>query len=96
MPRFLSLVNFAAEGIREVQDSVSRAHAFQTAVKADGGKVEEIFWAMGEFDGIIIFQAPSDAAAASLLTRLGKGGHVRTRTMLLYNAEEFQKIVAKT
>jgi uncharacterized protein with GYD domain len=94
MARFLSLLSFTDQGIRNVQQTVQRANDFRKAVDSKGGKVLAQYWAVGEADGCILFEAPDDATAASLLLGLGKLGNVRTRTLTIYNEQEFSKLLA--
>lgn len=95
MVRYLSLLNFTEQGLRNVQQSPQRATQFSKSVEAAGGKVISQYWAVGEADGSIVFEAPSEEAAASLLLALGKLGNVRTRSMRVYDEAEFARICAK-
>jgi uncharacterized protein with GYD domain len=95
MPRYLSLLTFTEQGVRDVQQTVPRAKAFEREVQSAGGKVIVQYWATGEVDGCVVFEAPTPDAATSLLLALGKKGNVRTRTLEVYNADEMQAIVQK-
>lgn len=95
MPRYLSLLTFTEQGISDVQQTVARAKEFDSEVQSAGGKLVAQYWATGESDGAIIFEAPDAETAASLLMALGKKGNVRTRTMQVYDADEIQAIVGK-
>ena len=95
MPRFLSLVNFTDQGIADVKHSIDRANAFRSSVESAGGTVESLFWAFGDNDGVVIFQAPDDITAASILLGVGHQGHVRTKTQRLFDEEEFAQVIAK-
>ena len=96
MTRYLTLVEFTDQGIRNVQESISRAEEFRSQVAAAGGQVLCMYWAVGEADGCIVFEAPNEATGASLLLSLGKHGNVRTRTMRVFDADEFRGIVDAT
>jgi len=95
MLSYLSLVNFTDQGIRDVKDSVQRAAGFRSAVETAGGTVREVYWAIGEADGAVIFDAPDEETAVALLLSLAHNGFVRTRTMRVFGAEEFEKVLAK-
>lgn len=92
MPKYLSLVNYTDAGIREVKNSPKRARSFRQAVEKAGGKVIGMYWAIGEFDGAVIFEAPDEETAIALLLKLGSAGFVRTRTLQVIEAEDFAKI----
>ncbi len=96
MTRYLTLIQFTDQGIRNVQQSIHRAGEFRAQVEAAGGKILSMYWSTGEADGCIVFEAPDEVTGASLLLSLGKKGNVRTRTMRVFDAEEFGRIVDGT
>lgn len=95
MTRYLSLLSFTEQGLRDVQQSSERAQQFCQSVAAAGGRVLSQYWAVGEVDGCIIFEAPDDETAAALLLALGQLGNVRTRSLRIYDGAEFLRITAK-
>jgi uncharacterized protein with GYD domain len=95
MTRFLSLLTFTDQGIRNVKQSIQRANEFRKLVEAAGGKVVSQYWLVGEADGCVVFEAPDDQAASALLLSLGQQGNVRTRTLRVYDTKEFEKVLAK-
>jgi uncharacterized protein with GYD domain len=95
MTRFLSLLTFTDEGIRNVKQSIQRANEFRKLVDAAGGKVVLQYWLVGEADGCVVFEAPDDQVASALLLSLGQQGNVRTRTLRVYEPKEFETILAK-
>lgn len=94
MTRHLSLLNFTDRGITNVKNSANRADAFRQAVEKVGGKVIAQYWALGEFDGCVIFETPDDQSAAVLLATLGQDGNVRTKTQRVFDEVEFQAVMA--
>jgi uncharacterized protein with GYD domain len=96
MVRYMSLISFTDQGIREVDKSVARATKFRSAVEKAGGRVVQQYWAVGELDGCVVFEAPDENTAAALLLRLGRDDNVRTRTMRVFDANEFEAIVKAT
>jgi len=94
MVRYLSLMSFTDQGIRAVDQSCERAKKFRAAVEAAGGKVLSLYWAVGEFDGTFVFEAPDEATATRLLLSLAKLGNVRTRSLRVYDDSEFQAVLA--
>ena len=95
MTRYLTLINFTDQGLRDVGHSIQRASSFGEAVKAAGGKLHSQYWAVGDADGCVVFETPDEQTGAALLLGLAKEGNVRTRTMLLYDTQEFQQVLGK-
>ena len=52
-------------------------------------------WLVGEYDGLLIFEAPDEQSAVALMARLAKLGNVRTRTLRAFYAAEMKQILAK-
>lgn len=94
MTRCLALLTFTEQGLRHVQQSPKRAADFRASVEKVGGKVLAQYWAMGEADGCVVFEAPDDETTGALLLALTQAGNVRTRTLRVYNEQEFSPMVA--
>jgi uncharacterized protein with GYD domain len=95
MSRYLTLINLTDKGAREVRESVRRANDFRATAEAAGGKVLQIYWAVGNRDGAVIFEAPDEHTGAALLLKLSAEGFVRTQTLRVYDADEFQQVLEK-
>jgi uncharacterized protein with GYD domain len=93
MVRYLSLISYTDKGLAAIKDSPQRASQFAEQVAKAGGKVVSMLWSTGEFDGCILFEVPDAQTGASLLLRLNQLGHVRTRTMQVFDEGEFSAIV---
>jgi uncharacterized protein with GYD domain len=91
MIRYLSLLTFTEQGIADVKASVKRAAMFRSSVETAGGQVIAQYWAVGEADGCLVFEAPDEPTAAALLLGLAREGNVRTKSMRVYDADEFGK-----
>jgi uncharacterized protein with GYD domain len=93
MPHYVTLVNWTDQGIRHVKDSPKRAEAFETAVKAAGGTLKDVFLVMGAYDLVVITELPNDEAMAKLSLAIGAQGNVRTTTLRAFTRQEFRNIV---
>jgi uncharacterized protein with GYD domain len=58
-------------------------------------KTQGIYWTLGDHDGVVIFQAPDDETASTLLLDLGAAGNVHTTTVRGFTAAEMDKILDK-
>ena len=95
MATFITTINFTQQGIKGIGETTKRAAALRAAGKKLGVKVTDIYWTLGEHDGVLIFEAPDDEAATSLLLHLGAAGNVHTSTCRAFTAPEMDKIIAK-
>jgi uncharacterized protein with GYD domain len=89
------LLKFTDKGIATVKDSPSRAEAFRAAASKAGAVVESQFWTLGEYDGVLVFQAPDEPTAVGLALELGRHGNVRTCLLRAFDAGEFKGILSK-
>ena len=93
MATFITTVQFTEQGIKAVRDTCDRAAAFKAAAKKLGVKVTGLYWTLGAFDGVIVFEAPDEARATAALLHLGSLGNLRTQTARAFDAAEMQKIL---
>ena len=95
MATYVLLLNFTDQGIRNVKDTTKRAEAFKSIADKAGGKVKEVYWTLGQYDGVLIIEAPDEATATALGLSLGSLGNVRTQTLRAFSAEEIGRVLAK-
>lgn len=95
MATFITTIKFTQQGIKGIDDSTKRAAALKAAARKLGAKVTNIFWTLGEYDGLLIFEAPDDETAMTVLLHLDTLGNVHTTTVRAFTAAEMDKIVAK-
>jgi uncharacterized protein with GYD domain len=96
MPRYVVLITWTEQGIRNYRDTVQRAKTFTTMIEQAGGRVRELLWTMGEYDIVAIMDAPDDATANGVVLQLASIGNVRTRTMPAFDADQMSDIVSRT
>jgi uncharacterized protein with GYD domain len=94
MNTYIALVNYTDLGIKTVNESPTRAAAIGEKLAAAGGRVKEVYLTMGNYDFVVIFEAPDDETMARVLLEAGKLGTVRTTTMRAFPKDAFESIVA--
>ena len=95
MATFITTIKFTQQGIKDIDHSTKRAAIFKTEAKKFGAKVKEIYWTLGDYDGLLILEAPDDETATAVILHLGAMGNVHTSTCRAYTAGEMEKINAK-
>jgi uncharacterized protein with GYD domain len=58
-----------------------------------GGRKIGIWWALGQYDAVFVFEAPDDESATRQLLAAGMQGNARTMTMRCFSEEEMTRIV---
>lgn len=94
MNTYVVLVNYTDEGMRTIKDSPSRADKVRQMLEAAGGAVKHLYLTMGEYDFVIVFEAPNDETMARVLLETGRLGTVRTKTMRAFSKEVYEDLVA--
>jgi uncharacterized protein with GYD domain len=95
MATFITNIKFSQQGIKDIDHTTKRATIFKAEAKKLGAKVKEIYWTLGDHDGVLIFEAADDETAAALLLHLGAAGNVHTTTVRAFTAAEMDKIITK-
>ena len=95
MPSYISLVQFTDKGIQAAKGTTQRIADWAAKVEKRGVRIKEMFWTMGQYDQVCIFEAPDDETAASVLLAADMLGNIRTQTMRAFTAPEMEKILAK-
>ena len=95
MATFISLFGWTEQGIRNVKDTADRAHKFKNSIQAAGGTVKHIYWTMGRYDGVIVFEAPDDATAAAVMMGGCAQGNVRTETLRAFDENDITEVLGK-
>jgi uncharacterized protein with GYD domain len=90
---FVVLGQLTAQGIASYKDTLNRASAASQAAASMGGQLVDIYWTMGKYDFVAIFEMPDDESMARLLYRQGSQGNVSTATMRAFNRDEIGAII---
>jgi uncharacterized protein with GYD domain len=92
MPTYISLVNLTDQGIKEVKNAPERLRSFDVAAQEVGGKLVGFYLVLGQYDYVVITEAPDDQTAARLILGTIAQGSVRTQTMRAFPREELEQI----
>jgi uncharacterized protein with GYD domain len=95
MPRYVTLVKWTDQGIRNVKETVQRTEQVRQMMESMGGRLETIFWTQGRYDLVAISEAPDEETAAATTLRIASQGAVRTEVLRAFDAEEMGRILAK-
>ena len=95
MFHYIALLRFTEQGAKNIKESASRAHAFDSAAEAAGVKIEGQFWTVGAYDGVLILSADDENKLLHCLTELASRGNVRTESLRAFTDQEFLAIAGK-
>ena len=95
MARYISLIKFADQGIRNVKDTVKRGDAATAEAEKLKMKIIDEYWTMGEYDGVVLFDAPDDETMTAFACKVSSLGNVKTETMRAFRKDEMEGILSK-
>ena len=94
MATFITLIRYTEQGIANIKEGPARLEAAKQAFQAMGAELKEFYLVMGQYDEVVIAEAPDDETAAKLALAIGAGGAIRTETLRAWPEDEYRKIIA--
>lgn len=95
MATFVILANYTEQGIRTIQDTVTRTDNIKAMAEKMGITLKETYWVLGAYDVVGVFEAPDDAAMTALGLSIAKLGNVKTQTLRAFSSSEMKGVLDK-
>jgi len=93
MATFVVLLNFTDQAMRTMGDT-SGLDAAKQGVQAMGGQWKAWYLTMGQYDAVVIVEAPDDETAARIALAQAASGGVRTQTLRAFTEDEYRQLAA--
>ena len=94
MPTYITLINYTQQGVENMKDSPARLDAAKQAFQAMGAELKAFYLVMGQYDAVVIAEAPDDETATLLALSIGAQGAIRTETLRAFTEDEYREIIA--
>ena len=98
MPAYLVQFSYTPQSIKGMVDEPGKDHAGEASalVQSLGGKLLGYWYAFGDFDGVVLVEAPDNSTAASVAMAIeGTGEVARFRTTVLLSMDEAREAMRK-
>ena len=95
MATYVMLANFTERGIMNVTNTAQRAEEFKLMAIRHGAAVRQTLWTLGQYDVVVIVEAPDEMTMTALGLSLNALGFVRTQTLRAFSETEIQTIIRK-
>ena len=95
MANYIALLQFTDQGIRNVKDTTKRAANATAAAAKLGVKFTDLFWTLGNYDLVVVAEAPDDETMTALMLKLAVLGNVKSQTLRAFRAKEMDAILKK-
>ena len=95
MPLYMTQFAYTPEAWAAlVENPEDRSAAVRELIENSGGRLIGWYLSFGEYDGVLIYEAPDAATAGAALLGAATRGHLRaTKTAPLFSAEESIEIM---
>ena len=94
MATYISLLNYTQKGAENIKESPARLDAAKKAFQSMGAELKQWYLVMGQYDAVVVSEAPNDETVAKLLLLIAGQGNIRTETFRAFNEDEYRKIIA--
>ena len=90
MPLYMTQFAYTPEAWATLTDNPQdRSAAVRELLETHGGRLIGWYLSLGEYDGLLIYEAPDDATAGALVLAAARRVHLRaTKTTPLFTSEE--------
>lgn len=94
MPTYIILLRYTQQGIGDIKESPKRLDAAKQAFRAMDAELKQWYLVMGQYDAVVIGEAPDDETVMKLALSIGARGAIRTETLRAFTEDEYRKLIA--
>jgi len=93
MAKYIMLLNWTDQGIRNVRESPKRLDAAKALAQKLGGEIKKFYMTTGIYDMVVVLELPDDEAAAKFALATGTAGNVHTHTLKAFSEASYRSIL---
>ena len=93
MPTYICLLSYTQQGMQRVKEGPGRLDAAKESFRDMGAEIKDFYLVMGEYDAVVVAEAPDDETIAKLALIVGSKGAVRTKTFRAFTEDEYRNII---
>ena len=93
MAKYVLLANWTDQGARDAKDTVKRARAVRELIASKGVNPREFFWTMGQYDAVLMIDAPDDETVMRAALAVATQGNLRTTTLRAFGEQEMEGVL---
>src|SRR5688572_3723222 len=93
MAKYIALINWTDQGIKNVKDSPKRLDAGRELAKKLGCELSDFYMTIGSYDMVAMMEAPDDETMARFALSLASAGNVRTTTLKALPEDAYRKVI---
>jgi len=94
MASYVMLSHYTHQGFEHVKQSPDRIDALKKMFNKHGAKIKDFYALLGQYDTLLIVDAPNDETVAKLSLYVAEQGNVRIETHRAFTETEFRKLLS--
>jgi uncharacterized protein with GYD domain len=95
VPHYISLMRWTTAGRAGLPAWRDRVEDGERLIQEAGGTLVGVYVTLGRYDVVEVFEAPDDATALEIITKLGQAGGEETETLRAFTREEAEEIIRR-
>jgi uncharacterized protein with GYD domain len=88
MPTYITLINYTEQGVKTFNELPRRIEKMRAAAEVVGARLISYYLTMGQYDGVVISDAPDDETVAKIALATAGRGNLRTETFRAFTEAE--------
>lgn len=93
MANYIMLGKFTQQGLESITDSPKRRARAREVAESLGGSVKQAYLTMGQYDLVVVAEAPTDEAIAQIVLQVGMAGNISFQTLRAFDENETDKLL---
>ena len=93
MATYIVLGNYTHQGMDKIKGAPARIDTAREVMHKLGAELKQWYLVTGQYDFVLILEAPNEETVAKLMLAIGSHGNIRTQTSRAFTEEEFRQIV---
>ena len=88
MPTYITLIHYTEQGVKTFNELPRRIEKMRAAAEVVGARLVSYYLTMGQYDGVVISEAPDDETVAKIALATAGRGNLRTETFRAFTEAE--------
>ena len=94
MPSYIMLSRLTQQGIQTIKDGPARVEAARQTLKGLGAELKDFYLTMGQYDAVVVVEAPDDETITKASLAISALGNVRIESLRAFREDEFRDLVS--
>ena len=94
MPTYVLLSRFTQQGLERIKEGPARLEAARKTLESLGGELKQFCLTMGQYDAVVVVEAPDDQTVARFSIAIGAQGNVQIETLRAFDEDQYRELIA--